>query len=71
MRQSVKMALQRVRPCARFRGKVPEVASGQCNNCGSTNVHVQAQNRFLRKAQTYATCQDCGKTTPLSGLLGK
>jgi hypothetical protein len=44
---------------------------GQCNNCGSTNVQVQAQNRFLRKAQTYATRQDCGKTTPLSGLLGK
>lgn len=44
---------------------------GKCNNCGSTDVHVQAQNRFLRKAQTYATCQACGKTTPLSGLLGK
>ena len=48
-----------------------DVKPGKCNTCGSTNVQVQAQPRTLRKAQTYAVCQDCGKATPQGGLLSK
>jgi hypothetical protein len=48
-----------------------DVKPGKCNACGSTNVQVQARPRTLRKAQTYAVCQDCGKATPQGGLLSK
>jgi len=40
-------------------------------HCGPSDVNIQAANRFLRKSQTYAVCQRCGKTTPLNGLLSK
>lgn len=63
------MAMHKVHPMwTKLAGT--DAKPGKCGKCGSTNVIVQRAKKIIR-AQTYAICQDCGRTSPLGGLLSK